>query len=216
MARSARRRTANRRWSRHVRRLHAGCIRLTARIVSATAWCAHRRDVPLTVLLVGTCRSPRRLRRQVRQAARVYAAALGAPLPPHTTIVLSPALVALDRARPLAGLLEVFATLGDHQRAVLHLAFDPEADGRPAEAEVLAALRIQVSRLLEPVTGAALHSVPIPMRGPASTTPGASAPIIPLPARGGPPVNGALPWDPGSDGRPPRPRWWSDEPDHPA
>ena len=150
---------------------------------------------PPRVVLVGEHPAGRQLARTVAHAARVYAGALGAALPPHTTIVLVPVVVDADR---LHGLLQVVAPPTGPERAVLYLATST-CDGSAASGDLLAALRLLVTRLLEPATGGPTVSVPVTLTQP-TTTRGANphARVVPLRPRGGAYRNGVVP--PGAHG----------------
>jgi hypothetical protein len=200
MGRRRTRRSAATTWRR--RFLH------TARI----AWACGRAAVAHARHRLARCRTPRPPRVVVvgAHAARAYARALGAALPPHTTIVLVPVVVDADR---LHGLLQVVAPPAGPERAVLYLATgtgDHTGDG----ADLLAALRLLVTRLLEPATGGPTVSVPVTL--PPSATTRQDDPlarVVPLRPRGGIYRNGVVP--PSTHGlgdHPDRLAWPDDDP----
>jgi len=107
-------------------------------------------------------RQARRLRREVARAARTYARALGAELPPRLLVVVQRVVY---EGRQLNGLLQAFDTPGGSRRYVLHLALS--INGRQvSEDELLAALRHQLARVLEDAVGKPALSVPLDLEVP--------------------------------------------------
>jgi hypothetical protein len=150
---------------------------------------------PPRVVVVGAHPARRRLARTFAYAARAYARALGAALPPHTTIMLVPVIVAGDR---LHGLLQVVAPPSGPERAVLYLAINTR-DASAGDVEPLAVLRVLVTRLLEPATGAPTLSVSVTLSHLAPTSEAdPTARVVPLRPRGVAYRNGAVP--PGAQG----------------
>jgi len=107
-------------------------------------------------------RQARRLRREVARAARTYARALGAELPPRLLVVVQRVVY---EGRQLNGLLQAFDTPDGSRRYVLHLALS--INGRQvSEDELLAALRHQLARVLEDAVGKPALSVPLDLEVP--------------------------------------------------
>lgn len=166
---------------------------------------------PPRVIVIGEHPGRRRLARTIARAARAYTAALGVPLPPHTTVVLVPAVVEGGRVH---GLLQVAAPPAGTTRAVIYLATGP--GGTPAGGDVLAVLRLLVGRLLQPATGAPTVSVPVTLPAVEAERPAQACPrIVPLRPPGGMHLNGTVPFPPSGPGPSPRPGhgiWPDDDP----
>ena len=154
-------------WSRLLR----SAWRVPARVVhtcvvgGTTCWRAAvrrlRRPGPMIIVDVRR-RQARRLRREVARAARTYARALGAEVPPRLLVVVQRVVY---EGRQLNGLLQAFDTPDGSRRYVLHLALS--INGRQvSEDELLAALRHQLARVLEDAVGKPALSVPLDLEVP--------------------------------------------------
>ena len=154
-------------WSRLLRSVW----RVPARVVhtcvvgGTTCWRAAvrrlRRPGPMIIVDVRR-RQARRLRHEVSRAARTYARALGAELPPGLLVVVQRVVY---EGRQLNGLLQAFDTPDGSRRYVLHLAMS--INGRQvSEDELLAALRHQLARVLEDAVGKPALSVPLDLEVP--------------------------------------------------
>ncbi len=165
-------------WSRLLRSIRAAAGRVVRACaeVGTTCWRAAvrrlRRPGP-TVIVDVRRRQARRLRREVAKAARTYAQALGAEIPPRLLVVVQRVVY---EGRQLNGLLQAFDAPDGSRRYVLHLALS--INGRQvAEDELLAALRHQLARVLEDVVGKPARSVPLDLEVPRVR---AAAPIVEL------------------------------------
>ena len=160
---------------RSTRAALASVLRACA-VVGATCWrvAVRRLRRPGLMIIVDVRRrQARRLRREVARAARTYARALGAELPPRLLVVVQRVVY---EGRQLNGLLQAFDTPGGSRRYVLHLALS--INGRQvSEDELLAALRHQLARVLEDAVGKPALSVPLDLEVPRVR---ASAPIVEL------------------------------------
>ena len=155
-------------WAGHVWR---PCLMASA-ACSAMVVRQLRRPGPMIIVDVRR-RQARRLRREVSRAARTYARALGAQLPPGLLVVVQRVVY---EGRQLNGLLQAFEMPNGNRRYVVHLALS--INGRQvSEDELLAALRHQLSRALEDVAGKPVLSVALDLEVPRVR---ASAPIVEL------------------------------------
>jgi hypothetical protein len=118
--------------SRLLRSMRAAAGRVLRACVAAGTTCLRtavrrlRRSGP-TVIVDVRRRQARRLRREVARAARTYARALGAELPPRLLVVVQRVVY---EGRQLNGLLQAFDTPGGSRRYVLHLALSINGRGR--------------------------------------------------------------------------------------
>jgi hypothetical protein len=164
-------------WSRLLRSIQAapGRILRACVAVRTTGWRAvARRLRPAPIVIVDVRRrQARRLRWQVGRAARTYARALGAELPPRLLVVVQRVVY---EGRQLNALLQAFDAPDGSRRYVLHLALS--INGRQvSEDELLAALRHQLAHVLEDAVGKSALSVPLDLQVPRVR---ASAPIVEL------------------------------------
>jgi hypothetical protein len=212
MCRRRSKRSAAHTWRRrllHTARIAWTCGRAAA--IHAGRRLAQRRTLrPPRVVVVGAHPAGRRLVRTVAHTARAYAHALGAALPPHTTIVLVPVVVDADH---VDGLLQVVAPSAGPECAVLYLATGTR-DGSADDGDLLAVLRLLVTRLLEPATGGPAVSVPVTLTQPTTTRDAnPHARVVPLRPRGGAYRNGVVPpGAPGPGDHPDRLAWPDDDP----
>lgn len=164
-------------WSRLLRSIQAAPSRLVhaCAVVGATCWRAvvgRLRPAP-TVIVDVRRRQAGRLRREVARAARTYARALGAEIPPRLLVVVQRVVY---EGRQLNGLLQAFDAPNGSRRYVLHLALS--INGRQvSEDELLAALRHQLAHVLEDAVGKPALNVPLDLEVPRLR---ASAPIVQL------------------------------------
>jgi len=115
-----------------------------------------------TVIIDARRRQVSRLRREIARAARTYARALGAELPPGLPVVVQRVV---HEGRQLNGLLQAFKGPDGNRRYVVHLALS--VNGRQvSEDELLAALRHQLTRALEDAIGKPVLSVPLDLEVP--------------------------------------------------
>lgn len=179
------RRNAVDRWRRRMRRSLVACRRLAyATVARGARWLVHRCSPRSPRVIVFTCRRDgRRLRRAVARVARAYADALGATLPPATTIVVA-AVVFEGGQRH--GLFQSFDPADGPRHYVLHLA--ASVGGRTlSDDELFAALRHQVALLLADAATRPSVSLPIDLEAPPMPL---TAPIVawrpaPVPGRNG-------------------------------
>lgn len=183
------RRTTNRHaWRQRQRAWRYACWRhARAAVRHSLRWLARRRQpTPPIVIVLGRQPAARRLRRSVARAVRAYAGALGAPLPPHTTVLVMPAVIDDHR---LHGLVELLEPPGGPRRAVISLATRPH--GRPvSEDDLLAVLRQQVTRLVEAESDRRVVRLRVTL---SAAAPAAPAAIVPLRPRSGGHRNGVTP-----------------------
>jgi hypothetical protein len=169
-----RRRTIWRRLLR-VTRVAPGRILRAFVAVRMTCWRAaltRLRPAPAVIVDVRR-RQTRRLRREVARAARTYARALGAEIPPRLLVIVQRVVY---EGRQLNALLQAFDASDGSRRYVLHLALS--INGRQvSEDELLAALRHQLAHVLEDAVGKPALSVPLDLEVPRVR---ASAPIVEL------------------------------------
>ncbi len=165
-------------WSRLLRSIRAATGRVLRACVASGTTCWRvavrrlRRPGP-TVIVDARRRHARRLRREVARAARTYARALGAEVPPRLLVVVQRVVY---EGRQLNGLLQAFDTPDGSRRYALHLALS--INGRQvSEDELLAALRHQLARVLEDVVGKPMLSVALDLEVPRVR---AGAPIVEL------------------------------------
>ena len=154
-------------WSRLLRSIRAAVARIPRAwaVAGTTCWRAAvrrlRRPGPMVSVDVRR-RQARRLCREVSRAARTYARALGAELPPRLLVVVQRVVY---EGRQLNGLLQAFDTPDGSRRYALHLALS--INGRQvSEDELLAALRHQLARVLEDAVGKPALSVPLDLEVP--------------------------------------------------
>jgi hypothetical protein len=115
-----------------------------------------------TVIIDARRRQARRLRREIARAARAYARALGAELPPGLLVVVQRVV---HEGRQLNGLLQAFEGADGSRRYVVHLALS--VNGRQvSEDELLAALRHQLTGALEDTIGKPALNVPLDLEVP--------------------------------------------------
>lgn len=115
-----------------------------------------------TVIIDARRRQARRLRREIARAARTYARALGAELPPGLLVVVQRVV---HDGRQLNGLLQAFEGDDANRRYVVQLALS--VNGRQvSEDELLAALRHQLTRALEDTIGKPVLNVPLDLEVP--------------------------------------------------
>ena len=165
-------------WSRLVRSTRTATGRMVRACVAGGTTCWRvavrrlRRPGPAVIVDVRR-RQARRLRREVGRAARTYARALGAELPPRLLVVVQRVVY---EGRQLNGLLQAFGMANGNRRYVVHLALS--INGRQvSEDELLAALRHQLARALEDVVGKPVLSVALDLEVPRVH---AGAPIVEL------------------------------------
>lgn len=126
-----------------------------------------------TVIVDVRRRHARGLRREVARAARTYAGALGAEMPPRLLVVVQRVVY---EGRQLNALLQAFDARDGSRRYVLHLALF--VNGRQvSEEQLLAALRHQLAHVLEDAVGKPALSVSLDLEVPRVR---ASAPIVEL------------------------------------
>ncbi len=114
------------------------------------------------VIIDARRRQARRLRRDIGRAARAYARALGAEMPPGLLVVVQRVV---HEGRQLNGLLQAFEVTDGDRRYVVHLALS--VNGRQvSEDELLAALRHQLTRALEDAIGKPVLNVPLDLEVP--------------------------------------------------
>ncbi len=115
-----------------------------------------------TVIIDARRRQARRLRRDIGRAARAYAGALGAEMPPGLLVVVQRVV---HEGRQLNGLLQAFEGADGNRRYVVHLALS--INGRQvSDDELLAALRHQLTRALEDAIGKPVLNVPLDLEVP--------------------------------------------------
>ena len=115
-----------------------------------------------TVIIDARRRQARWLRREVARAARTYAHALGAELPPGLLVVVQRIV---HEGRQLNGLLQAFEGADGSRRYVVHLALS--VNGRQvSDDELLAALRHQLTGALEEVVGKPVLNEPLDLEVP--------------------------------------------------
>lgn len=166
-----------RRWADAGWRLCARALRLARRTL-ARLYGRLRPGGP-TVIIDARRRQARRLRRETARAARTYARALGAELPPGLLVVIQRIV---HEGRQLNGLLQAFEGADGNRRYAVHLALS--VNGRQvSEDELLAALRHQLTRAMEDAVGKAVLSVPLDLEVP-RTRAGASVVELRPEARG--------------------------------
>jgi hypothetical protein len=145
-------------------------------VVGTSCWTAvirRLRPPAPTVIVDSRRRQAGRLRREVARAARSYARALGAELPPGLLVVVQRVVY---EGRQLNGLLQAFDGANGNRRYVVHLALS--VNGRQVnEDELLAALRHQLARALEDIVGKPVLNVPLDLEVPRVR---AGAPIVEL------------------------------------
>ncbi len=153
-----------------------GCIVRACLVTVATCLRAAKRGFRRrgpTVIVDGRRSQARRLRREVRRAARTYARALGVELPPGLLVIVQRVV---HEERQLNGLLQAFDRSNGDRRYVAHLALS--VNGRQvSDDELLAALRHQLARVLQDVVGEPVLSVPLDLEVPRAR---AGAPVVEL------------------------------------
>jgi hypothetical protein len=103
-----------------------------------------------------------RLRRAIVRATRIYTQALGVPTPPDLLILVQ---YVVYEGRQLNALLQAFDLSGGERRYVLLLA--QTVNGRVVgDAELRAALRHQLSRVLEDLIGNPVLGIPLDLQPP--------------------------------------------------
>ena len=189
------RRKSAQRWRLWLLRLLDWCRRLmgaaTAQVARWLArWCSPRAP---RVIVFGYRRDGRRLRRAVARMSRAYAGALGAALPPYTTIVI--ASVVFD-GQQRHGLLQAFDPANGPRRYILHLA--TSVGGRMlSDDDLFAALRHQVALAVADAVATPSVSLPVDLETPPMPP---ATPIVawrPAPIAG---RNGTHPGDTAGDG----------------
>lgn len=139
------------------------CVRAVRLVRSGLARMYRRlRPGGPTVIIDARRRQAHRLRRDIGRAARAYARALGAEMPPGLLVVVQRVV---HEGRQLNGLLQAFEGADGDRRYVVHLALS--VNGRQvSEDELLAALRHQLTRALEDAIGKPVLNVQLDLEVP--------------------------------------------------